>query len=123
MDIAIDYVKSSAREEFARRHAGWGTTVRIVDVEFAGMTTLDKDSADVLLNVSWQRAADSQLRVTQVAQRWYSDKGSWQVTGEQRRAGDVGLLGETEAPSKESPEEAQSRRARFRTRVISDRDE
>jgi len=118
MDIALDHVAAKAKADFARRHAGWGRDVRIVDFEFAGMNLLKKDEADVYVAVSWQRADESSLRVTQITQRW-KDDGGWAITGEARKGGDFGLFGEPTpktAPAPAAPDPA--RQAQLRTRVI-----
>jgi hypothetical protein len=94
MDMAREAVGPSARAAFTAQHATWGNAVRIVDCELVGMTVRDKDRADVLLNVSWQRVDETDMRVTQIAQHWRDQHGGWLLDSEERAAGDVGLLGE-----------------------------
>jgi hypothetical protein len=93
MDIALEHVGATARDEFMRQHSAWGRGLRIVDVEVQGMNMLEQSEADVFLSVSWQRADEAQVRVTHVSQRWRDDRG-WRVTKEERKGGDFGLLGE-----------------------------
>src|SRR5262245_46784498 len=57
MDIATEHVAALCREEFARRHAEWGRSVRIVDLEFGG-ASITKEGAEVLVTVTWQRPSD-----------------------------------------------------------------
>jgi hypothetical protein len=118
MDIAMDHVAAPAKADFARRHSIWGHDVRIVDIEFAGMNLLKKDLADIYLAVSWQRADESTVRVTEVTQHWKDDSG-WVVVSEERKSGDYGVFGE---PSPKAPPAAPAaeppRQAQFKTRVI-----
>lgn len=94
MDIAYELVGEKAQVEFAKRHKSWGSAIRIVDLEFQGMTFVDTDHAKIFVSVGWQRPDEQDLRVTQVAQTWvYGDKG-WKLSEETRAAGDFGLLGE-----------------------------
>jgi hypothetical protein len=93
-DIALERVSKDERDNFLRQHAAWGSAVRIVDSEIAGMRLTDKEHAEAMVAVSWQRADESEMRVTHVAQRWTSHKGAWLLDAEERAGGDVGLLGE-----------------------------
>lgn len=112
MDVALEHVAADARQEFFKQHASWGRSVRIVDVEIAGMNLREKDEADVFLTVSWQRADEAELRLTHVAQRWRDDRG-WRLRSEERKGGDYGLLGEATVVME--PPQSQSQ---FKTHVI-----
>lgn len=105
MDIALEHVGPKARDEFAKHHIEWGRTTRIVDVELVGMSMAEKDKAEVYLTVSWQRVNEGELRVTHVTQRWANEKGTWLMEGEERKAGDAGLLGDrvAEVPAPKRP--------------------
>jgi hypothetical protein len=94
MDIALERVSREDRDAFLKRHAAWGSTVRIVDCDIMGVRLTDKDHAEVALTVSWQRVDESEMHVTQIAQRWRDRKGAWVLASEERAGGDVGLLGE-----------------------------
>src|SRR5262249_14722833 len=94
MDIAMERVSRAGREQFARRHAGWGNSIRIVDVDVLGLRLRDKEHADVALAVNWQRLDDSEMRSTEIAQHWTDHRGAWLLETEERASGDVGLLGE-----------------------------
>jgi len=94
MDIALEGVSTEAREDFAKRHAQWGSGIRIVDYEFQGLILRDKENADVFVNVAWHRVDESVMRTTAIVQRWKDFKGTWQLVEEERSGGDVGLLGE-----------------------------
>jgi hypothetical protein len=98
MDIAVEYVAVAAREEFARRHAGWGKRVRIVDIEFGGMDLKEKDEAEVFVNVTWQRPDDAIIRETRITQRWKDVRGTWGVIAESAE-GDAGIFGERPKPA------------------------
>lgn len=92
-EIAMDHVAPDARQDFAARHRGWGTSVRIADVELAGMHARSEHDVDVLVHVAWYRPEQQELRLTTLKQGW-RDKNGWQLVMEQRLDGDVGLLGE-----------------------------
>src|SRR5262249_36232792 len=94
MDIALERVSREDRENFVKRHAAWGNTVRIVDCDILGVRLTDREHAEVTLAVSWQRVDDSERRVMHVAQHWRDRKGAWLLDSEERAGGDVGLLGE-----------------------------
>src|SRR5262245_5997018 len=71
MDVAIDHVGAEARETFGKQHARWGRSIRIVDLEFNGMSLKGKGSeAEVNVTVTWQRLDDADVRMTSIAQRW-----------------------------------------------------
>jgi hypothetical protein len=100
-EIAMDSVAPDARAEYAAHHRGWGTTVRVADVELAGMRAHGEKDVDVLVRVAWYRPDEQELRNTTLKQGW-RNKNGWQLVTEQRLEGDVGLLGEQvvyEAPS------------------------
>jgi hypothetical protein len=116
MDVALEHVGSQAREAFAKKHSGWGKSVRIVDLEFGGMNLKNKgNEADVFVTVTWQRFDEADVRVTSVTQRWTDVRGTWSLMSEEEKGGDAGLLAEAgkalEAPSAPA-------RASYRTRVI-----
>jgi hypothetical protein len=95
MDMAASFAAPDERQEFLNRRATWGSAIRVMDVELAGMNIDDdKERALIEVNVSWMRVSESQLRATRVAQVWRSHDGNWQLTRERRVAGDVGLFGE-----------------------------
>jgi len=94
MDVATEHVAAKEMEDFARRHANWGGTVRIADLEYRGMRFVHEKKAIVAVAVAWQRLDEQELRVTELAQVWDYDQGKWKLVDETRTAGDVGLLGE-----------------------------
>jgi hypothetical protein len=100
-ESAMDHVAPEARQEFAAHHRGWGTSVRIADVELAGMHAHGQHDVEVLVRVAWYRPEEQELRTTTLKQAWRDDHG-WQLVTEQRSDGDTGLLGESvvyEAPA------------------------
>ncbi|WP_437315965.1 hypothetical protein [Sorangium sp. So ce385] len=101
MDVALERVGSTAREDFMRRHADWGARLRVVDVEFGGFEMTQRDEAEVYLDVLWLRHDEATVRTTRIAQRWRDERGHWELVGEERKDGDAGLLGEP--PPKEKP--------------------
>jgi hypothetical protein len=109
MEIAIERVAPSAREDFTKHHLGWGTRIRIADFEGAGMrmTNEEKSEADVTIRVGWYRQDEGDLRVTTLRQHWRDFKGDWKLVAEERVDGDVGLFGEPvehmKAPAQDAP--------------------
>ncbi|WP_437905112.1 hypothetical protein WME95_43395 [Sorangium sp. So ce327] len=105
MDVALERVGSNARQDFMNRHAGWGTRLRVVDVEFGGFEMTQREEAEVYLDVLWLRNDEATVRSTRVAQRWRDERGHWELIGEERREGDTGLLGE---PPPKEPQPTQN---------------
>ena len=102
-EIAMDHVAPRARDAFSAHHRGWGTTVRIADLDLAGARAHGDHDVDILVRVAWYRLEEQDLHTTTVKQGW-NDKNGWQLVTEARIEGDVGLLGETvvfEAPPAE----------------------
>lgn len=93
-DIAVESVAPSSREAFAERHRAWGTTIRIADIEVAGLHEVRNGDADVTVHATWYRADEEDLRTTTIKQHWHEQGTAWLLTGEERVDGDVGLLGE-----------------------------
>lgn len=94
MDMAMGRVSHASRDEFTRKHAAWGSAIRIADCDLSGLRLLDKEHATVTLTVSWQRIDESDLRGTQIVQKWHDERGRWLLESEERTAGDIGLFGE-----------------------------
>lgn len=92
-EIAMDKVAPDARAAFAAHHHGWGTSVRVADIELAGMRAHGEHDVDILVRVAWYRPEEQELRNTTVKQGW-RNKNGWQLVAEQCVEGDVGLLGE-----------------------------
>jgi hypothetical protein len=103
IDLAIDHVKDSAREDYSKKHAGWGRVIRVVDYEFSGLSKRKDGDADVYVTVSWHRLDDPTMRMTELAQRWTDKRGTWYLTTEEERGGDPGLLAELVTRPSEAP--------------------
>jgi hypothetical protein len=112
MDIAATRTAEIARAAFIARHAGWGKTLRIVDLEMAGITLSDPANAVVLVDVTWMPFNESTTRTTRVAQFWRDEKHGWLLVREKQIAGELGLFGEPIAPR------PRSKPAQFATTVI-----
>src|SRR5882724_709663 len=93
LDVALARAAAAERPEFMKRHAAWGQTLRIVDVEMASLTLPESDKAVVLVDYAWVRNNEGTMRATRVEQHWKDDAG-WHLVREKRLSGDVGLLGE-----------------------------
>jgi len=93
-EVSVDRLDPAIREEYAAHHHGWGTTVRLADVEIAGSRPKGDHDMDVFVRFAWYRTNDEELRSTTVRQEWREKVGNWQLASEQRIDGDVGLLGE-----------------------------
>jgi hypothetical protein len=108
-EIAMDHVAPPARDAFTAHHRAWGTSVRVADVELAGMRAHSEHDVEILVRVAWYRPEEEELHITTVKQGW-KDKNGWQLVDESRLDGDVGLLGETvvfQAPPESSHPPAQ----------------
>jgi hypothetical protein len=117
-DIANDFVREVAREDFAKRHATWGKSVRVVDLEMNGMAARKDGDADVFITVSWQRTDDTTLRSTDLTQRWTSTHGSWSLLSEEEHGGEKGLLTPLAKPKEDAAPPPPPWRPRYQTRVI-----
>ena len=112
LDVAVAHAASSERPDFMKRHAAWGQTLRIVDVEMASLSLPESDRAVVLVDYAWIRNNEGTMRATRVEQTWKDDAG-WHLVREKRLAGDIGLLGE---PMPEAPPPGPDKQ--FATRTI-----
>jgi hypothetical protein len=105
-EITMDHVAPTARDEFTAHHRGWGTSVRVADVELAGVCAHSEHDVEILVHVAWYRPEEQELHQTTLKQAW-NDKNGWQLTSESRIDGDVGLIGEAvvyeEPPGGERP--------------------
>ncbi len=105
-ELSMDRVSPESRERYALDHRGWGTNVRVVDVELEGMRPQGDHDVRVLVRVAWYRPEDEQLRSTTVEQSWHDKPAGWQLVREQRVRGEMGLLGEPvsyERPAARAP--------------------
>ena len=101
-EIVLDQVSPAEREEFAMHHRAWGLAIRVADVEIAGMKAHGDKDVDIVVHVSWYRPEQQELRSTTLQQAWHAKTDGWQLVGEKRVDGDIGLLGEAvvmEAPT------------------------
>jgi hypothetical protein len=94
MDLAVAKAAPVARAEFVERRLQWGKGLRVVDVELAGLEMSEPGRALVYVDFAWVRSDEATLRNTRVSQLWSDEQGDWQLTREQRVAGDLGLFGE-----------------------------
>jgi hypothetical protein len=95
MDIAVSRTTRLARQPFVVHHAGWGKTLRVVDVELVGLSLDERGKQAVVeVDVAWVRTEDSVLRGTRLEQVWRSEDGGWRLARERRTQGDLGLFGE-----------------------------
>jgi hypothetical protein len=92
-ELVMDHVAPATRETFAAQHRAWGSSVRIADVELAGLQSHGEHELDVFVRVAWYRSEEQELRATTLQQSWRDDDG-WKLTSERRLEGDAGLLGE-----------------------------
>lgn len=114
MDVALGHTSPGARNQFLARRSQWGRSLRILDVELAGLRLKDPSNAVLHVDVAWVRDRESSMRSTRVAQIWRDGDGGWRLIREQRVAGDLGLFGE---PGPTAPEAA-PHDVQFPTRVI-----
>jgi hypothetical protein len=93
-ELVLDQISPAEREEYALHHRAWGVAIRLADVEVAGMKSRSDKDVDVIVHVSWYRPEQQELRSTTLQQQWHAKVEGWQLVGEKRVDGDIGLLGE-----------------------------
>lgn len=114
LDVAVARTAAANRPDFMKRHAAWGQSLRIVDVEMASLSLPESDKAVVLVDYAWIRNDEGTMRATRVEQRW-KDNAGWHLVSEKRISGDLGLLGE---PVPEGAAPASHADKQFATRTI-----
>jgi hypothetical protein len=117
MEVASEKLAPSSREELMRHRVGWGTRIRLGDIETAGIKMLGKDNteAEVAVKVSWYRSDQGELRTTILKQKWRDYQGDWRLLSEERSDGDIGLLNEPIKQSDAMPVQTERRNAQFPT--------
>ncbi len=93
-EFVLDRVAPAEREEYTQHHRAWGNEVRVADVEIAGMKAKDDHEVKFFVRVAWYRADQEELRATTLEQTWRDKITDWELVGEKRLEGDVGLIGE-----------------------------
>jgi hypothetical protein len=114
MEMAAEHVAPAQREAFLARRKAWGGSVRVADYELAGLRMHGKTDAESFVRVAWYRIEQGDLRTTTLKQSWHDFKGTWQLVGEDRADGDIGLFGEPLPPSA-APSTPPVRNAQFPT--------
>jgi hypothetical protein len=94
MELAIEQVASKYSDEFMKHHRGWGGAVHITDAETVGMRMRTPENYDISVRVGWYRADEGELHQTLLKQHWHLYPKGWQLDGEDRLEGDIGVLGE-----------------------------
>jgi hypothetical protein len=118
MDVALEHTAQGTKEQFMKRHAGWGGSIRVFEMELAGFNMPDSDSATVLVDYQWMYLDENTLHSTRVEQTWRGDTEArgWKLTRERRIGGDIGLFGEVRA--KHDPDEQPHGDVHFPTKTI-----
>jgi hypothetical protein len=117
MDLALGKTSPSTRQSFMERHAAWGRSVRVLDVELVGLEFVDSgEDARVEVDVAWTRVGDAVLYSTRLTQLWHREEGGWRMQREQRTSGERGLFGETVDVVRPPP-----RDVHFATKVLGSR--
>jgi len=93
-ELVLDQIAPAEREEFSLHHRAWGKEIRVADIEMSGMKARGDKDVDVVVHISWYRPEQQELRSTTLQQTWHNKTDSWQLVGEKRMDGDIGLLGE-----------------------------
>jgi hypothetical protein len=94
LELAMEHVSPTLRDEFVAHHRSWGSHVRVADVEIAGVRPHGEHAVEVAVRVAWYLVDQDDLRLTTLEQGWSDQKGGWQLVAERRVEGDVGLFGE-----------------------------
>jgi hypothetical protein len=93
-ELVLDQISPAEREEFSLHHRAWGLAIRVADIELAGMKAHGDKAVDIIVHVSWYRPEQQELRSTTLQQEWHAKMDGWELVGEKRVDGDIGLLGE-----------------------------
>ncbi len=104
MEMVMEHVSANEASAYLASHKAWGSSIRIADVELAGLRMASKDEAIITVAVSWYEPSTQELRNTILRQTWKDLKGGWLLTAEARADGDIGLLGEPRPAA--APEQA-----------------
>jgi hypothetical protein len=105
-ELVMSHVAPAERDEYSLHHKAWGQDVRVADVEIAGMKARCDKDVDIVVRVAWYRPDQQELRSTTLQQAWHAKTDGWELAGEKRLDGDIGLLGEAvvyQAPSEPRP--------------------
>jgi hypothetical protein len=106
-EMIMEQIAPTERDDFALHHRAWGTTVRVADIEIAGMKAHGEKDVDVVVRVAWYRPEQQELRSTTLTQSWHAKTSGWELATEKRLDGDYGLLGEAvvveEPPARQGP--------------------
>lgn len=79
---ASELVTTETRESWLEEHRGWRQDLRIAEYEVVD-STLNEDSAHVLVQVTWYRMSESVLQTTTLNQTWERRGLSWQLASEE----------------------------------------
>jgi hypothetical protein len=118
LEMAVERVDPKEREQWARRHAGWGNKVRIADTETSGTRLVSQTEGEVMVRVAWYRPDEQELHVTTIKQKWKDVNGEWKLVDEARVEGEPGLIGDAvivAPPSSAEPSTAPPKRKTFPT--------
>jgi hypothetical protein len=96
LEPLLDHTAEEVRDSVIQRRAEWGNSVRVLDLELAGLKMPDSENATVLLDFQWMRLDEDLLHQTRVEQTWrgISEGKGWELVRERRLSGDFGLFGE-----------------------------
>ena len=90
-------VAARAREAFQQHHRGWGTHVRVVDLDVDSVRTASSTGM-LRVRVTWVGGNDStDVRESLVEEHWASTEGNWRLVREAVIAGDATLFPEAPA--------------------------
>ncbi len=92
MDIVLASVRPDLRSGFAAAHAEWGGRIRILDMEYGGITPTGEKEALVVVTVAWTRLNETTVRTTTLKQTWEFGEEKWQMVDEDIVDGDGALL-------------------------------
>ena len=53
-----------------KRHAAWGGSIRVFDMELTGFKMPDSDHATVVVDYQWMRIEENTLKQTRIEQSW-----------------------------------------------------
>jgi len=106
MDLAIQRVHPTFKEEYAQTHYRWGEIIQIADMDLLNVQLEeDGDAAMSIVAVSWYRYDTMTLHRTVIRQQWVLVGGAFALEAERVLNGEERLL--EPPPLEEEEEEAE----------------
>lgn len=102
VDKAVSHVSPKYMQRFAQRHAEWGESVSIADIDLLSMQLAeDHLSGTSEVRLSWYDQNGVIVRSSTVTQKWETERGKFKLVDESVRRGDPGVF--ADPPQAQAP--------------------